>query len=54
MEAILKSLDQHAAGNPAIKEQQLITLDLPGQNEKRYMYEYFNLPRKEQVGFNWD
>ncbi|WP_339920479.1 dipeptide epimerase [uncultured Flavobacterium sp.] len=48
IEAILKSLDQHAAGNPAIKAAVDIALhDLIGKMKNIPLYEYFNLPRKE-------
>jgi L-alanine-DL-glutamate epimerase-like enolase superfamily enzyme len=48
IEAILKSVDQHAKGNPAIKAAVDIALhDLLGKMKNMPLYEYFNLPKKE-------
>lgn len=48
IEAILKSLDQHAAGNPAIKAAVDIALhDLIGKMKNMPLHDYFNLPKKE-------
>jgi len=48
IEAILKSLDQHATGNSAIKAAVDIALhDLIGKMKNMPLYEYFNLAKKE-------